>query len=192
MLLSIHPLGAVISTGFLSILIGTLWWMLHPKAFVTQAAAKARQSVLAVKKILVPTIGLPHTERSVELACRLGRKQKAEIYLTYILEVPRTMPLGVPLPDAEKQAEEALERASQIVLLHKMPMQKLIHRARVAGDDISKIAKDMEMDMIVLGIQEEAGSHADPLNKTANSILKNASCEVIIDKLPLSVSPSGK
>ncbi|MBI3359015.1 MAG: universal stress protein [Nitrospirae bacterium] len=186
MSLEISLLGALISLFFILVLSGTLWWMLHPHAFVTQAAAKARQSVLAVKKIMVPTVGLPHTERSVELACRLGRKQMAEIYLIYILEVPRTMPLGVPLSDAEKEAEAALERATQIVLLHNLPMQKLIHRARVAGDDIAKLAKDMEMDMIVLGIQEEAGSHIDPLNKTANAILKIASCEVIIDKLPSS------
>ncbi len=182
----ISLLGALIFAFFISVLSGTLWWMLHPRAFVTQAAAKARQSVLAVKKILVATVGLPHTERSVELACRMGYKQKSEIYLTYILEVPRTMPLGVPLPDAEKEAEEALERAAQIVLLHKLPMQKLVHRARVAGDDIARIAKDMDMDMIVLGIQGGAGVHSDPLNKTANAVLKNASCEVIIDKLPCS------
>jgi nucleotide-binding universal stress UspA family protein len=180
----ISLLGALIALAFILLLCGTLWWMLHPRAFVTHAAAKARQSVFAVKKILVPTVGLPYTERSVELACRLGDAQKAEIYLTYILEVPRTMPLGIPLPDAEKEAEEALERASQIVLLHHLPMHKVVHRARVAGDDIAKIAKDMEMDMIVLGSQEEAGSHADPLSKTANAILKNASCEVIIDRLP--------
>ncbi len=178
--------GVLLAILFLSLLSGTLWWMLHPPALVSHAAAKARQSVLSIKKILVPTVGLPHTERSVELACRLGMKQMAEIYLTYILEVPRTMSLGIPLPDAEKEAEAALERASQIVLLHHLPMQKVIHRARVAGDDIAKIAKDMDMDMIVLGIQEVAGSHADPLNRTENAILKNASCEVIIDRLPSS------
>ncbi len=179
-------LGTLIFTFFISVLWGTLWWMLHPSAFVTQAAAKARQSASAVKKILVATVGLPHTERSVELACRVGRKQKAEIYLTYILEVPRTMPLWVLLPAKEKEAEEALERAAQIVGLHKLPIKKVIHRARVAGDDIAKIAKDMAMDMIVLGIQAGAGVYSDPLDKTANAVLKNASCEVIIDKLPCS------
>jgi hypothetical protein len=62
---SIHPLGALLSFSFLGILLGTLWWMLHPNAFVTQAAARARQSVFSIKKILVPTVGLPYTERSV-------------------------------------------------------------------------------------------------------------------------------
>lgn len=184
MMLQINPFGALISICFLTLLASTLWWMLHPKVFVTHAAAKARQSVFAIKKILVPTVGLPYTERSVELACRLGEEQKAQIALAYVLEVPRTMPLGIAMPDAEEEAESALDRAANIVMLHKLPMQKIVHRARVAGEDISKMAKDLDADMIVLGIQEEAGARADPLSKTAYAILKHSSCEVIIDKLP--------
>jgi nucleotide-binding universal stress UspA family protein len=184
MISTIHPLGALISIVFLSLLSATLWWMLHPSAFVTQAAARARQSVFAIKKILVPTVGLPHTERSVELACRLGETQKAEICLAYVLEVPRTMHLGIAMPEAEQEAEQALERASTIVTLHGLPLRKIIHRARVAGEDITRIAQELDVDLVVLGIHEEAGAHADPLNKTATAILKHSSCEVIIDKLP--------
>ncbi len=183
MIPEINPLGMLISICFISVLSGTLWWMLHPRAFVTHAAAKARQSVFSIKNILVPTVGLPYTERSVELACRLGEDQKATISLAYVLEVPRTMPLGIAMPEAEFEAESALERAANIVMLHKLPMQKIIHRARAAGEDVAKIAKDLNVDMIVLGIQQEPGSRMDPLDKTAHAILKHSSCEVIIDKL---------
>ena len=182
---SIHPIGALISTSFLAILTGTLWWMLHPRAFVTRAAARARQSVFSIKKILVPTVGLPYTERSVELACRLGEAQKAEILLTYVLEVPRTMPLGIPLPEAEEEANNALKRATEIVLLHGLPTRKIVQRARMAGEDIARSAKELNVDMIVVGIQTEEGKGGgNPLSKTADAILKHSSCEVIIDKLP--------
>jgi len=162
---SIHPLGALISLSFLMILLGTLWWMLHPSTFVTQAAARARQSVFSIKKILVPTVGLPYTERSVELACRLGEDQKAEIILTYVLEVPRTMPLGIPLPDAEATANRALERATDIVLLHGLPTKKIVQRARMAGEDIAKSAKELDVDMIVVGIQQEEGKGTNLLGR---------------------------
>jgi len=184
MMTSIHPIGALISTFFMAVLTGTLWWMLHPRAFVTQAAARARQSVLAIKKIMVPTVGLPYTERSVELACRLGEAQKAEILLTYVLEVPRTMPLGIPLPDAEEKANNALERAAGIVSLHGLPTQSIVQRARMAGEDIVKAAKELNIDMIVIGIQQEESGGGGYLSKTAEAILKHSSCEVIIDKLP--------
>ncbi len=185
MLLEIHPLGALIAAGFVGTLASVLWWMLHPPALIPAAAAKARQSLFAVKKILVPTIGLPYAERGVELACRLGDDQHAEILLIYVVEVPRTLPLNVPLPEAEQQAAEALERGASIVTLHKISVTKIVQRARLAGEEIAKIAKVHDVDMIVLGLRsEEEGLRGAALGKTSDSILRNAPCEVVINKLP--------
>ncbi len=185
MLSQIHPLGALIAAGFVTTLVAVLWWMLNPPALIPAAAAKARQSLFAVKKILVPTIGLPYAERGIELACRLGDDQHAEILLAYVMEVPRTLPLGVPLPEAEQRAVEALERGASIVALHEIPVTKIVQRARLAGEEIAKIAKDRDVDMIVLGIRsEEEGLRGAALGKTSDSILRNAPCEVVINKLP--------
>ena len=167
-----------LSMGFL------LWWMLHPPRQVAEAAAKARHSLFAVKKILVPTSGYPYSERGVELACRLGLEQKAEIFLAYVMEVPRTMPLGVPLPDLEKKAEEALDRAASIVVVHGLTTHKMIHRARIAGEEIARIARERDVDMIVLGIRSHVGLTDEILGRTSDTILRLAPCEVIIEKLP--------
>lgn len=180
----INPLGAVISLFFVVSLISILWWMLHPPDYIPAAAAKARHSVFAVKKILVPTVGLPYAERGVELACRLGSEQGAEILLTYVVEVPRTMPLGIPLPDAEQEGNEALERASSIVKLHGLPSQKILQRARLAGEEIARIARDRDVDMIILGIRSEPGLRDAILGRTSDIILRHSPCEVLIDKLP--------
>jgi len=183
----IRPLGVLIATGFVGTLLAVLWWMLNPPALIPAAAAKARQSLFAVKKILVPTIGLPYAERGVELACRLGDDQHAQILLAYVLEVPRTLPLSVPLPEAEQRAAEALERGASIVALHDIPVTKIVQRARLAGEEIAKIAKAHDVDMIVLGLRsEEEGLRGATLGKTSDSILRNAPCEVVINKLPKS------
>ncbi|MFY9270278.1 MAG: universal stress protein [Candidatus Manganitrophaceae bacterium] len=184
MIEQIHPLGAAIAVFFIVSLLSILWWMLHPPAYIPAAAAKAHRSVFAIKKILVPTLGLPYAERGVELACRLGEEQKAEILLTYIIEVPRTMPLGIPLPDAEKEGVDALERAETIVRLHGLSSQKIIQRARMAGEEIARIARDRDVDMIVLGIRSEVGFRDEILGRTSDIILRHSPCEVVIDKLP--------
>lgn len=184
----INPLGAVIALFFVVSLISILWWMLHPPDYIPAAAAKARHSVFAVKKILVPTVGLPYAERGVELACRLGSEQGAEILLTYVVEVPRTMPLGIPLPDAEQEGNEALERASSIVKLHGLPSQKILQRARLAGEEIARIARDRDVDMIILGIRSEPGLRDAILGRTSDIILRHSPCEVLIDKLPKGAS----
>jgi nucleotide-binding universal stress UspA family protein len=186
-----HPLGAAIALLFVVSLISILWWMLHPPVYIPAAAAKARRSVFAVKKILVPTVGLPYAERGVELACRLGSEQGAEILLTYVVEVPRTMPLGIPLPDAEQEGNEALERASSIVKLHGLPSQKILQRARLAGEEIARIARDRDVDMIILGIRSEPGLRDAILGRTSDIILRHSPCEVLIDKLPKGASQEG-
>jgi nucleotide-binding universal stress UspA family protein len=181
---SIHPLGAAIALFFISALITVLWWMLHPPLQIPAAAAKARRSVFAVKKILVPTVGFSYSERGVELACRLGDEQEAEIVLVYVIEVPRTMPLGIPLPEAEKMAQEALERAHSIVTIHGLRSQRIIQRARLAGEEIARLARDKDMDMIVMGIRPEAGLRGELLGRTSDIVLRHSPCEVLIDKLP--------
>lgn len=180
----IQPLGAVIALFFVVSLISILWWMLHPPVYIPAAAAKAHRSVFAVKRILVPTVGLTYAERGVELACRLGAEQGAEILLVYVVEVPRTMPLGIPLPDAEHEGNEALERASSIVKLHGLPSQRILLRARLAGEEIARIARERDADMIVLGIRAEPGLRDTILGRTSDTILRYAPCEVVIDKLP--------
>lgn len=179
-----HLYGTLLALMFSSSMGFLLWWMLHPPRQVGEAAAKARHSLFAVKKILVPTSGFPYSERGVELACRLGQKQSAEIFLTYIMEVPRTMPLGVPLPDLEQKAKESLDRAESIVVLHGLKTEKMIHRARIAGEEIARIAREKDVDMIVLGIRSHIGLTENLLGHTSDVILRLSPCEVIIDKLP--------
>lgn len=177
-------LGVLLAGIFAVSMGGLLWWMLHPPAPVPAAVAKARRSVDALKRILVPTVGAPYSERGVELACRLGQEQKAEIVLTYVLEVPRTLPLGAPLPGDEARADEALKRARDIVAIHGLHAIAKVERAREAGQGILRAATDHDCDLIVMGIRPVAGAQ-EILGRTTSILLREAPCEVIVDKSPL-------
>jgi nucleotide-binding universal stress UspA family protein len=125
---------------------------------------------------------MPYSEKGIELACRLGHEQKAELVLTYVLEVPRILPLNARMPEAETKAQEALERAREIVSLHGLGAQTLIERAREAGEGIIRAAKDQGVDAIVLGIRPRLSLGQDLLGRTTDILLRRAPCEVIIDK----------
>jgi len=157
--------------------------MLHVPKAIPLAAAKARRAVGAIKKILVPTSGTFYSERGIELACRLGEEQKAEIYLVTVLEVPRTLPLGAPLPEAEAQAKDVIERGEEIVTLRGLPAKGEVRRGRVAGEEIIRAAKDCEADLIVMGIRSEIRMAQELLGRTSDLVLRRAPCEVIVDKL---------
>jgi nucleotide-binding universal stress UspA family protein len=181
--LQITFLGMLLAFVF-AVSLGTLlWWMLHVPRAIPMAAAKARRAVGAIKKILVPTSGTPYSERGIELACRLGEEQKAEIYLINVIEVPRTLPLEAPLAEAETRAGEILKRGEEIVSLRGLPAKGEVRRGRVAGEEIIRAAKDWEADLIVMGIRSQVTMAQDILGRNSDLVMRRAPCEVIVDKL---------
>lgn len=180
----ITPLGALIALAFTGLMVGLLWWMLHPPKPVPQVAARAKWAVGAIRRILVPTVGMPYSERGVELACRLGQEQKAEIILVYVIEVPRTLSLSTPLPEVEAKATEILNQANDIVSSHGLRASARIERAREASEGIIRAARDNEVNLIVVGVRPEVSPMSELLGRTTDVLLRRAPCEVIIDKLP--------
>jgi len=163
--IQISFLGALFAFFFAASMGILLRWMLHVPRAIPQAAAKARRAVGAIKKILVPTSGTIYSERGIELACRLGEEQKAEIYLINVIEVPRTLPLDAPLLEAEIRAGD------------------VIKRGRIAGEEIIRMAKESEADLIVMGIRSEIRMAQEILGRTSDLVLRRAACEVIVDRL---------
>jgi nucleotide-binding universal stress UspA family protein len=177
-------LGAALAALFALSMGGLLWWMLHPPAQIKPAVAKARYAIGALKRILVPTSGATYAEKAIELACRLGTEQKAEIVLTYVLEIPRTLPLDAPIPEAEQEGNEALKRGKEIVELHHLIPIIRLERAREAGEGVIKVARDNDVDVIVLGMRPTWHGGQNIWGRTTDVLLRKAPCEVIIDKLP--------
>ncbi len=181
--LHVSSLGALLAILFTASMTALLWWMLHVPRAIPLAAAKARRAVGAIKKILVPTSGTPYSEKGIELACRLGEEQKAEIYLVNVIEVPRTLPLDAPLPEAQTKAADIIKRGEAIVELRGLQATGEIRRGRVAGEEIIRAAKDREADLIVMGIRSQIRMAQEILGRNSDLVLRRATCEVILDKL---------
>lgn len=178
------PIGVIISILFLTSILSLLWWMLHVPPIIPQIAARAHREVEALKNLLVPTQGMAYSERGVEVACRLGAEQNATIILVYVIEVPRTLPLNAEMKEEDEKAREAIKQAEQLAALHKMRSISLIVRSRSAGEEIIKLAKEQNVDVIVMGIRQHVGLKENILGRTSDIVLRKAPCEVIVDKLP--------
>jgi nucleotide-binding universal stress UspA family protein len=182
-MINIHPLGFVMAVVFGVSLGGLIWWMFRIPPYLPAPVAKARVSVEAVKKILVPAVGPIFAGREVELACRLGEEQKAEIFLAYLLEVPRTLPLEAPMPQEEAKAKEALELAKTIVDLHGLPSRMEVLRARVAGERIAQVAGEQGVDLIIVGMKPGMGLPYEAFARTVDVLMRKAPCELLIDRV---------
>jgi len=185
-------MGSEIQITFLGVLFAFVFsasmgillrWMFNVPRAIPLAAAKARRAVGAIKKILVPTSGTLYSERGIELACRLGGEQKAEVYLINVIEVPRTLPMEAPMPEAETKAQAILNEGETIVSLRGLPVKAEVRRGRVAGEEIIRAAKDWDADLIVMGIRSEIRMAQEILGRTSDLVLRRAPCEVIVDKL---------
>ena len=182
--ITLHPLGIILAVLFAVCIGGLLTWMFHVPAPIAREVARARRSVSGIKRILVPTRGAEHDQRAVELACRLGQEQRSQIVLAYILEIPLTLALNTPLPDEEEKAGHAMQRSIEIVKLHALEPIPRVERDREAGRGILRTAKDLDVDMVVIGMNPARSHFADPLGSTTETLLRNASFEVIVDKHP--------
>jgi nucleotide-binding universal stress UspA family protein len=182
-MISIHPLGFILAVIFAVSMGGLMWWMLRVPRSLSAPVARARVSVEAIKRILVPTIGNVFAGREVELACRLGEEQKAEILLAYLLEVPRTLPLDASMPEEETKANEALELAKTIVDLHGLPSTREVLRARVAGEKIAQVAREQDVDLIVVGLRPGMGLAYEAFARTVDVLMRKAPCELLIDRV---------
>jgi nucleotide-binding universal stress UspA family protein len=181
----LHPslLGSILAALFAIPMAALLIWMLRLPRPVSQEIARAVRSVGAVQTILVPILEHYYSERAVELAGRLGQAQKATILIGYVVEVPRTLPLGVPLPHVEEQASRALAQAKTICAMHSLQAQIELIRVREVGEGIARVARDRGVDLIVLGISPGERLSEGSTVRAAESLLRHAPCEVIIDRL---------
>jgi len=182
-MLHVSVLGAVLAVGFATAMASLLLWMLRVPRPVSLEVARAVRSVGAVRTILVPILEAYYSERAVELACRLGEGQKAMILVGYVVEVPRTLSLGVGLPESEKAGKEALEQAVTIVKMHSLESRTEVVRAREAVEGIVRVARDNRVDLIVLGVSPDLRLVEGSISRVAESLLRHAPCEVIIDRV---------
>lgn len=177
-------LGVILAVIFAASLGGMLWWMLHPPAPIGPAVARAYRGVSALKRILVPVKGTGYSDRAVELACRLGQEQQAEVILAYVIEVPLSLPLNTPLDQEEQRAREALERAVELVRLHHLTPIPVVRRDREVGRGIVSVVTDYDVDLVVIGLNPRRVAAGDSIGRGIETILRRAGVEVIIDMVP--------
>jgi nucleotide-binding universal stress UspA family protein len=173
--------GALIALIFTVAMILIIRWLLAVPPPIPAIAAHAKRTVSAIRKIVVPTNMATNWERAVELACRLGEAQKAEIVLTYVIEIPFTLSLDASMRKAEKSAEEILKRAAEIVANHELPARIIIERARQTGEGIARLARDEDADLIVMATPKAKRGMPGMTMRNIEILLHRAPCEVIID-----------
>ena len=152
---------------------------------------RATAGARAPQNILVPLLRPDHTEAASAIACRLAKaasradgSQKSRLHLTYILEVPRHLPLTAPLPEEEALASQALAAATSAARCEGVTAEPQVTRTRDAGEEIVTQAKAMEASLIVLAYLPSDDPADTLMQRVSRTVFDRSPCEVILNKQP--------
>ena len=101
--------------------------------------------------------------------------------MVYVVEVNRRLSLDADLSQENEEGERIIANAERAVRKHKISCDGEILQARDTGHAIVDEAVELAVDAIVLGAPRR-GHPGGPLalGKTADYVLRNAPCDVIV------------
>jgi len=141
---------------------------------------------MKLQRILVAARGNGADEEAVKLACDLAKKSKAGIYVVYVIEVKRSLPLDAVIESEIQKAEEVLTRAEDIAAELDYEVETDLIQAREAGSAIVDEAMERDVDLILMGLTYKTRFGVFDLGRAVPHVLKGAPCRVLLCRDPVS------
>lgn len=138
-------------------------------------------------KVLVAVNGSKADAEAVQLACLLTKPNRGRVYVIYVIEVARTLPLDAEIEPETRRGEEVLSRAEQMAEEQDYEVETELLQAREAGPAVVDEALARGVDLIILALPHRKRFGEFDLGKTAPYILRNALCRVWVCREPSSV-----
>jgi nucleotide-binding universal stress UspA family protein len=142
------------------------------------------------ERLLVPVNGSEGDARTLAIIGRLVHKESVHITIVYVIEVRQSMPLDAELPAEIEKGEVILQRAEKIALQRPGSRPDLVLtellQARTAGAAIVDEAVERKADAIIMAVRNRSRHGKTTIGETAAYVIRNAICEVIVIRQPLS------
>ena len=140
---------------------------------------------MRLEKILVAVSGKEADSEAVQLACDLAKKRKAKIYVVYVVEVKRSLPLDAVIESEIAKAEQILARAEEIASDKDYEVETALIQGRDAGPAIVDEAMEREADLILIGFTYKKRFGVFNLGRVIPYVLEEAPCRVLLYREPM-------
>jgi APA family basic amino acid/polyamine antiporter len=137
--------------------------------------------------ILVPLKLGPIGEEMVATAVKLAQESGASVWALHVVRVPMDRPLDEEIADEEENAAAALAEAQLLGADHRVEVKGKTVRARSIGEAIVSQAKELNVDLIVLGSAPKWRRQSRFFSPTVEYVLKKAPTEVLVVAFPQGV-----
>lgn len=133
-----------------------------------------------ISKALVAVKGEKVDEEAIRLACTMTRGRKGKVYVVYVIEVKRALPLDAEIKPEMERAEQVLKRAERIADDVDYPVETELLQAREVGPAIVDEAVERGVDTIFMGVAYKKRFGEFALGSVVPYVLKNAPCRVLL------------
>jgi nucleotide-binding universal stress UspA family protein len=114
----------------------------------------------------------------VSLGCQMAKGAKRKVYLVYVIEVPRALPLKAVLTQESERADQLLTSAMQIAARIGCEAVAHVVQARAIGPAIIDEANDHHCALLLLGSSWQSKQRKKELGQTVSYVLAKALCRV--------------
>jgi universal stress protein A len=148
--------------------------------------ATDKQTRIAIKKILAPTDFSTASKKALEYALRFAREFGSEITFLHILEsvVPLTFEgITMPAPPAETESSEVEKSLKAVVASVRgrgIASVRATFRRGIASHEIVEVAKELDVDLIVMATHGYTGWKHFAIGSTAERVVRAAPCPVLV------------
>ena len=142
---------------------------------------------MEVKRVLVPINGSEVDDEAIKLACRLAKKTRGKVYVTYVIQVDRSLPLDAEIEQEIRNGEEVLDKAERIAEDQDYEVRTDLLQAREIGPAVVDEAIERGVDLIILGLSYKKKFGEFSLGSTVPYVLRNAPSWVIVCREPTSM-----
>jgi len=139
---------------------------------------------MEIDKILVAARGNGVDQIAVELACKIGKKSKTKIYIVYVIEVNRSLPVDAIIRPDMDLAEKVLLEAEEYAQDNDFDVDTEIIQAREVGPAIVEVARQNNVDVIIMGITYKKRFGSFTMGNAVPHVLEEAPCRVLICREP--------
>ena len=133
---------------------------------------------MAGKRVLIPVQGTKADEEALRLGYSIAKKNKGRVFVIYVIQVKRTLPLDADIAVENVKGEEVLAWAERIAEEEDYEVETDLLQAREIGPAVVDEASEKAVDLIILGQGYKKRFGEFDLGGTTQYVLKNAPCRV--------------
>jgi len=139
---------------------------------------------MELEKLLVAARGNGVDQIAVELACKIGKKSKSKIFIVYVIEVNRSLPVDAIIKSDMEAAEKVLLEAEEYAQQNDFNVETEIIQARDVGPAIIEVARQNKVDMIIMSMNYKKRFGSFTMGNAVPHVLEEAPCRVLICREP--------